>query len=160
MRVNSWQDCYCMIREDLMHMLKHFRYTYISSIYTRFIKYMLYITFVVSCINFTKYLRSCILSFNNLKHDPHRMPAHVFGYIITSCVLVHGLVDSSDNNVRGANMGPTWVLSAPDGPHVGSMTLTIRKYDLNNHVVWETVSNTEGDLWIHPLIDLCLLVCC
>ena len=26
-----------------------------------------------------------------------------------------------DNKVHGANMGPTWVLSAPDGPHVGPM---------------------------------------
>ena len=25
-----------------------------------------------------------------------------------------------------ANMGPTWVLSAPDGPHVGPMNLAIR----------------------------------
>ena len=24
-----------------------------------------------------------------------------------------------DSKVRGAKMGPTWVLSAPDGPHVG-----------------------------------------
>ena len=28
--------------------------------------------------------------------------------------------------VHGANMGPTWVLSAPDGPHVGPMDLAIR----------------------------------
>ena len=28
--------------------------------------------------------------------------------------------------VHGANMGPTWVLSAPDGPHVGPMNLVIR----------------------------------
>ena len=28
--------------------------------------------------------------------------------------------------VHGANMGPTWVLSAPDGPHVGPMSLVIR----------------------------------
>ena len=28
--------------------------------------------------------------------------------------------------VYGANMGPTWVLSAPDGPHVGPMNLAIR----------------------------------
>ena len=26
----------------------------------------------------------------------------------------------------GANMGLTWVLSAPDGPHVGNMNLAIR----------------------------------
>ena len=31
-----------------------------------------------------------------------------------------------DINVHGANMGPTWVLSAPDGPHVGPMNLAIR----------------------------------
>ena len=28
-----------------------------------------------------------------------------------------------DSKVHGANMGPTWALSAPDGPHVGPGTL-------------------------------------
>ena len=32
-----------------------------------------------------------------------------------------------DSKVRGENMGPTWVLAAPDGPHVGPMSLAIRK---------------------------------
>ena len=31
-----------------------------------------------------------------------------------------------DNKVHGASMGPTWVLSAPDGPHVGPTNLAIR----------------------------------
>ena len=31
-----------------------------------------------------------------------------------------------DNEVHGGNMGPTWDLSAPDGPHVGFMNLAIR----------------------------------
>ena len=31
-----------------------------------------------------------------------------------------------DSKVHGANMGPTWVLSAPDGPRVGPMNLAIR----------------------------------
>ena len=31
-----------------------------------------------------------------------------------------------DSKVHGANMGPTWVLSAPDGPLVGPMNLAIR----------------------------------
>ena len=31
-----------------------------------------------------------------------------------------------DSKVHGANMGPTWVLSASDGPHVGPMNLAIR----------------------------------
>ena len=30
-----------------------------------------------------------------------------------------------DSKVHGANMGPTWVLSAPDEPHVGPMNLAI-----------------------------------
>ena len=31
-----------------------------------------------------------------------------------------------DSKVHGANMGPTWVLSVPDGPHDGPMNLAIR----------------------------------
>ena len=31
-----------------------------------------------------------------------------------------------DSKVPGANTGPTWVLSAPDGPHVGPRNLAIR----------------------------------
>ena len=33
-----------------------------------------------------------------------------------------------DSKVHGANMGPTWVLSAPDGSHVGPMNLDIWVY--------------------------------
>ena len=32
-----------------------------------------------------------------------------------------------DSIVHGANIGPTWVLSAPDGPHVGPMNLAIEE---------------------------------
>ena len=31
-----------------------------------------------------------------------------------------------DSKAHGVNMGPTWVLSAPDEPHVGPMNLSIR----------------------------------
>ena len=31
-----------------------------------------------------------------------------------------------DSKVHGTNMGPTWVLSAPDGPHVGPINIAIR----------------------------------
>ena len=34
-------------------------------------------------------------------------------------------LNTPDNKVHGANMGPTYVLSAPGGPHVGSMNLAI-----------------------------------
>ena len=33
-----------------------------------------------------------------------------------------------DSKVHGANMGPTWVLPAPDGPHAGPMNLAIRVF--------------------------------
>ena len=36
--------------------------------------------------------------------------------------------DIPDSKVHGANMGPTWVLSAPDGPHVGPMNLAVRDH--------------------------------
>ena len=39
----------------------------------------------------------------------------------TNCFSMH-----PDNKGHGANMGPTWVLSAPGGPHVGPMILAIR----------------------------------
>ena len=32
-----------------------------------------------------------------------------------------------DSKVHGDNMGPTWILSAPDGPHDGTMNLAIRE---------------------------------
>ena len=37
----------------------------------------------------------------------------------------------SDSKVHGANMGLTWVLSAPDRPHVGPMNLAIRDIAMN-----------------------------
>ena len=39
---------------------------------------------------------------------------------------VMGWENYPDSKVHGANMGPTWVLSAPDGPHIGPMNLAIR----------------------------------
>ena len=35
-----------------------------------------------------------------------------------------------ENNFHGANMGPIWVLSSPDGPHIGPMNLAIRDVNL------------------------------
>ena len=37
-----------------------------------------------------------------------------------------------DNKVHGANMGPTWVLLAPDGPHEPCYQGSISKYILQN----------------------------
>ena len=36
-------------------------------------------------------------------------------------------IHNPDSKDHGANMGPTWVLSAPGGPHLGPMNLAIRE---------------------------------
>ena len=41
-------------------------------------------------------------------------------------IAVAGVINYPDTKVHGENMGPTWVLSAPDGPHIGPMNLDIR----------------------------------
>ena len=41
-----------------------------------------------------------------------------------------------DSKVHGANMGPTWDLSAPDGPHVGPMNLATRVVSTRNELVY------------------------
>ena len=43
---------------------------------------------------------------------------------LVSCTPSQSIL--ADSKVHGANMGPTWVLSAPDGPHVGPTNLAIR----------------------------------
>ena len=42
---------------------------------------------------------------------------------MTSGTLI--TVNSPDSKDHGTYMGPTWVLSAPGGPHVGSVVLAI-----------------------------------
>ena len=52
----------------------------------------------------------------------------------TYCKYVYNVIcyemrdNVPDNKVHGANMGPTWVLLAPCGPHVDSMNLAIWGY--------------------------------
>ena len=41
--------------------------------------------------------------------------------------------------VHGANMGPNWVLSAPDGPHVGPMNLAIRVDTVERQPSWSRI---------------------
>ena len=48
-----------------------------------------------------------------------------FCWLVTYLISIHETHDFPDSKVHGANMGPTWVLSAPDGPHVGPMNLAI-----------------------------------
>ena len=41
-----------------------------------------------------------------------------------------------DSKFPGASMGPTWVLSALDGPHVGPMNFAIRVATTKHHGMW------------------------
>ena len=58
--------------------------------------------------------RPFCLGLNVLKHPTSFLEEDIYGK------------DDTDSKVHGANMGPTWVLSAPDGPHVGPVNLAIR----------------------------------
>ena len=44
-------------------------------------------------------------------------------------------VSYPDNKVHGANMGPTWALSAPDGPNVVPMNFAIRVIEHLSNIV-------------------------
>ena len=50
-------------------------------------------------------------------------PNHRIDENCVNIVVINGYPDSK---VHGVNMGPTWVLSASDGPHVGPMNLATR----------------------------------
>ena len=54
---------------------------------------------------------------------------------ITTKCFVFFKFNIPDNKIHGANMGPTLVLSAPDGPHVGPMKLAIR--DVIENRLWK-----------------------
>ena len=45
------------------------------------------------------------------------------------------------SKVRGANMGPNWVLSVPDGPHVGPINLAINRW------IFVECKNTTPRTW-------------
>ena len=54
---------------------------------------------------------------------------HVITFSRINTVVVY-FISNPESEVRGANMGPTWVLSAPDGPHVGPMNFDIREHSV------------------------------
>ena len=68
----------------------------------------------------------------------HNFDISIYINIVNS--YIHRYYNTSDSKVHGANMGPTWVLSAPDGPHVGPMSLTIRDLNRSNFSVAVTIT--------------------
>ena len=82
-----------------------------------------------------------------------------------------------DSKDHGANIGPTWVLSAPGGPNVGPMNLAFRggnhtisatPLPVDQHWQWGklnahiTFGKYFGRLWLLSCYQLCLLMnwCC
>ena len=63
----------------------------------------------------------------------------------TNVSLIDALIP--DSKVHGANMGPTWVLSAPDGPHVGPMNLV-------NRDITQSISHRISIWFVVPLLLL------
>ena len=65
----------------------------------------------------------------SVNHFVHQRWTYIKGACVEDflCTLaLHDHIRSvPDSKVHGANIGPTWVLSAPDGPHVGPMNLAI-----------------------------------
>ena len=73
-----------------------------------------------------------------------------------------------DNEVHVANVGPTWILSAPDVPHIGPMNLAIRDMFVvvraPRTCVWSNIlMDTRGDKHFLPCtsvaIDIVLPYC-
>ena len=72
-----------------------------------------------------------ILTPSSFSYSSSGLSMAVFGF----CVFFYCGISSErwlmsvkvpDSKIHGVNMGLDWVLSAPDGPHVGTMNLAIR----------------------------------
>ena len=72
----------------------------------------------------------------------------VIEYMSQTIILSWHTHAISDSKIHGVNMGSTWVLSAPDRPNVGHMSLAIR--DIQSMSVSE--SGPMGGINVdHPL---------
>ena len=66
--------------------------------------------------------------------------------------------EGPDSKVHGANMGPIWLLSAPDGPHVGPRNLAIRgcslRYELlsSSDLSIDSLWTTNQPWWAHDIL--------
>ena len=64
-------------------------------------------------------------------NESYRRLHHRMWFNVKTCLFLY-----PDSKVHGANMGPTWVMWASDGPHVGPMNLTIRVYCLRQAALY------------------------
>ena len=64
-----------------------------------------------------------------------------WGIVVVLLFMTRYSSPSPDSKIHGSDMGPTWVLSAPDGPHVGPMNLAIR--DTVSTLYWTEYHNQQ-----------------
>ena len=106
---------------------------------------------------------------NSKKPLPELMlPYHQWGSVALA-------KDHPDSKVHGANMGPIWILSVPEGPHVGPLNLaiwavsqellkiSIRKMSLKNtfvklHISQGPMSSKGSPSTVYPIITLLCFV--
>ena len=64
--------------------------------------------------------------------------------------------NNPDNKIHGAIMGPTWVLSAPGGPHVGpkGILLILTYWCHLGHFLDNVIPHTMGQLYIASMVSL------
>ena len=74
-----------------------------------------------------------------------QVPEHCCSNLPASCLL-----PPPDNKVHGANMGPTWVPSAPYGPHFGPMNLAIRAIPPDTSLLTASVGSLWNAIMKHP----------
>ena len=55
------------------------------------------------------------------------------------------MINIPGSNVHGAHMGPTWVLSALDGPHVGPMTIAISDALCCKDKIFDKINKSLGE---------------
>ena len=84
-------------------------------------------------------------------------PSHIRVDIVQ---MIDPSIELPDSKLHEANMGPTWILSAPDGPHVGPMNLAIgvsirsmqRITNLTIMPVWFVVGIGDTHINIHMFL--------
>ena len=78
-------------------------------------------------------------------------------------VKQHHGVTFPDSKVHGANMGPTWVLSAPGGPHVGPMNFAIRVacyFSMNGTCRWIPIILSSSVISVSTPDCFCVMIYC
>ena len=75
------------------------------------------------CNTPSKQTKTCVFYIDYIADDLAMPGTNTSAVRVLTCIS--GNTPHPDSKVHGANMGPTWVLLAPDGPHVGPMNLPI-----------------------------------